>query len=106
MIDVAALLAAGDESTGDEEAEPPATTVLWRDGSTVFRLSSPGLGFGELETFIEGMRPVSIIDWVDRFSARFVTGDEQEFDEAGEPIPTTTVQPCNPQPRFGSTLIP
>ncbi len=106
-------LGIGDLDTSDEVNGP--VTIVWRDASTVFSISSDTVPLAELETFVSGLRAVSFDDWAERFSAGQIDstatietgegegdeGDEGDDAAAAEPAPV-----CSPQPALGPTFIP
>ncbi|MEM1332289.1 MAG: hypothetical protein AAGG08_02425, partial [Actinomycetota bacterium] len=101
-------LGVGDLLTSDDDIGP--VSVFWRDAGTVFEISSETIPLDELETFVSGLRAVSIESWIDRFSAQQVDttvtlgaapaddGDEADGDD---PAPE-----CMPQPSLGPTFRP
>jgi hypothetical protein len=73
--------------------DPSTVSVSWRDGDTVFNVSSSSLDATELASFVATLEPATVEEWVQRFGA------------TAAPIPELATD-CTPQPRFGSTLDP
>jgi hypothetical protein len=74
-------------------AAPDLVSIYWKDGSTVFNVSSFNFSFTDLEGFVESLEPATVSEWTQRFDA---------------PIPETPAldTQCAPQPNFGPTLDP
>ncbi len=72
---------------------PSLVSVFWKDGDTVFNISSTELSVGELDGFVKLLEPATVADWNTRFATQ-------------TPAASATDSACNPQPNFGSTLRP
>lgn len=73
--------------------DPSTVSLYWRDGDTVFNVSSATLGAAQLADLVDMMEPVAIEEW------------EQRFGVTADPLPEVDTS-CSPQPNFGSTLDP
>lgn len=74
-------------------AAPGTVSILWKDGNTVFNVSTDQAGQGELESFVESLEPATVAGWSERFTR-------------SQPPAQSSGEPCSPQPSFGPRLNP